>query len=383
MESIIILVPSLSGGGQERMAIFTAELLSHFYDVHLVIFSDYNTAYKTDLDVINLNLPPRVGASRKAIQQFKRIHQLRKLRKKIKPRFVYSLGNTANITNVLSRGQGRSIISYRGFANVRDNLIERYVTKKADAITCISQGMLEKLISVFPEIRPKTYVLHNGLDIQLIETLSNSLPQNVSLPSGFKYVSAGRLTDVKGYRQLLRSFKRLLENHDLPDTSLIILGEGDNRVDLENLIDVLHIQDRVFLLGFQANPYSIFKQCQVYVLSSTNEGFANVILESMACGLPIISTACLSGPAEILGFNSYELDTTIHAEYGIIVPTFLNDYGIEAEKETMLADAMHELYVNASLRKSYILKSKQRTQDFSPELYTANLIRILKRVDDC
>ena len=81
---------------------------------------------------------------------------------------------------------------------------------------------------------------------------------------------------------------------------MVILGEGEQRSELEELINSLDLKNNVKLLGFVDNPYAWMSHAAVFVLSSINEGFGNVIVEAMACGTPIVSTDCPSGPSEIL-----------------------------------------------------------------------------------
>jgi glycosyltransferase involved in cell wall biosynthesis len=88
------------------------------------------------------------------------------------------------------------------------------------------------------------------------------------------------------------------------------MGEGDERPRLERLIQSLELQSHVHLLGFQRNPYAYVKQADLFVLSSDYEGFANVVVEAMAVGTPVVATDCPYGPAEVLA----------NGEYGTLVP---------------------------------------------------------------
>ena len=100
----------------------------------------------------------------------------------------------------------------------------------------------------------------------------------------------------KNYPLLLEAFATTQKQ---VDSKLLILGQGEDRVSLEKLTHKLGIQKKVFFLGFQKNPYKYMAASDIFVLSSFWEGFANVVIEAMACGIPVISTRCY-GPEEII-----------------------------------------------------------------------------------
>jgi glycosyltransferase involved in cell wall biosynthesis len=90
----------------------------------------------------------------------------------------------------------------------------------------------------------------------------------------------------------------------------VILGEGGERDRIESLAESLGVADDVWLPGFVDNPYKYMRRADVFALSSEWEGFGNVVVEAMACGTPVVSTDCPSGPAEILA----------DGEFGRLVP---------------------------------------------------------------
>jgi N-acetylgalactosamine-N,N'-diacetylbacillosaminyl-diphospho-undecaprenol 4-alpha-N-acetylgalactosaminyltransferase len=144
--------------------------------------------------------------------------------------------------------------------------------------------------------------------------------------------------------------------------SLYIIGDGELKDELENQIKTLGLEEKVFLLGKQQNPYKYISKANCFVFSSNYEGFPNVLLEALACNLPIISTDCQSGPREILAPNTdikNQLKDDIEiAQYGILVPV---------NNREKLKEAMNLMINDKSLRKRYIDKSKDRVNDFSIE----------------
>jgi glycosyltransferase involved in cell wall biosynthesis len=122
----------------------------------------------------------------------------------------------------------------------------------------------------------------------------------IQLPTverGAVIVAAGRLVSAKGFDILLEAFAAA--TRDMPQWNLIILGDGPERDRLTELARHLRIIDRVSLAGWVAEPGEVMLGASVFVLSSRYEGFPNALLEAMACGLPVIASACL-GPAQII-----------------------------------------------------------------------------------
>ena len=87
---------------------------------------------------------------------------------------------------------------------------------------------------------------------------------------------------------------------ELPETRLLLLGEGRERENLIKLIRSHGLDSKIQILGQQNNPFSFLRRSDLFVLSSDFEGFPNALVESMICGCPVVSTNCKSGPEEII-----------------------------------------------------------------------------------
>jgi glycosyltransferase involved in cell wall biosynthesis len=120
-------------------------------------------------------------------------------------------------------------------------------------------------------------------------------------------LAAGRLVALKGYDTLLRAFARVRQE---TPARLVILGEGPERPNLERLASELGVAADVDMPGFDPNPFRYMKRAGVFVLSSRYEGLPNVLIQALACGCPVVSTDCPSGPSEILDGG----------RYGVLVP---------------------------------------------------------------
>jgi len=114
---------------------------------------------------------------------------------------------------------------------------------------------------------------------------------------GKKIISVGRLVDIKDFQMLIKAFFIIQKKIE---ASLIVVGDGDKRKELEVLTENLNIKDKVYFVGFKKNPHNYVANSDLFVLSSKNEGLPNSLIEAIAVGVPVVSTNCLSGPSEIL-----------------------------------------------------------------------------------
>ena len=115
-------------------------------------------------------------------------------------------------------------------------------------------------------------------------------------------LGVGKLKPQKDFACLIRAFARVRATRPV---RLIVLGDGPQREALLVLARTLGVADAVALPGFVANPFAYLGRAAAFVLSSAWEGLANVVIEALACGCPVVSTDCPSGPAEILAGGKY------------------------------------------------------------------------------
>jgi glycosyltransferase involved in cell wall biosynthesis len=115
-------------------------------------------------------------------------------------------------------------------------------------------------------------------------------------------VGAGKLKPQKDFKTLLRAFAIVRQQRPV---KLIICGEGRERDSLMGLARELGIETDVDLIGSVRNLYAVLARASVFVLSSAWEGLPNVLIEALACGCPVVSTDCPSGPAEILDNGAF------------------------------------------------------------------------------
>ena len=177
---------------------------------------------------------------------------------------------------------------------------------EAEMVVAVSQGVAHDVAarSGLPEEQIVT-IYNPAVTPELDERAAEPLDDPWFAPDAPPVILAvGQLSERKDYPTLLRAMKRVREQRDV---RLVILGKAgdDNKTaqEQQKLADLaadLGIADAVAMPGFTVNPYRYMARAGVLVLSSLHEGFGNVIPEALACGCPVVSTDCPSGPAEIL-----------------------------------------------------------------------------------
>ena len=188
--------------------------------------------------------------------------------------------------------------------------------------------------------------LHNAVDDQ--EIRHKAAKPAVCKKRKLTVATAGRLCDQKGYDRLLKAHRRLIE--DGLDYDLWILGEGPQRLLLEQYIRDNGLSDSVKLLGFQTNPYPFFQQADLLVCSSRYEGFSTFVTEGVILEKPILTTDC-TGMRELLG----------DSEYGMIVS---ND-------EEGLYSGLRKMLTEKDVYEEYCQRSKLRSTDFRKDTLIA------------
>jgi glycosyltransferase involved in cell wall biosynthesis len=175
----------------------------------------------------------------------------------------------------------------------------RWAYRQADAIIAVSEGVADDLANILNLPREGIDVVYNPVVTPGLEALAAAPIDHPWLAKGSPPVilAAGRLTAPKDYPTLLHAFAKVRTKHDY---RLVILGEGELRPLLETMVDTLGIGDSVLLPGFAENPFAWMRRASLFVLSSAWEGLPNVLIQAMACGTPVVSTDCPSGPREIL-----------------------------------------------------------------------------------
>jgi len=356
---ITFFLPSLRGGGAERAFLNIANnLAKKGYDVDLVLAQKegpYLSDVNNNVNVINLNSSRVIFCMIPLIQYMK----------KSKPDIFFSALPHVNIVSIFSRiisgCRCSLIITEQNYFSLSVRYIDKILANlfyaKSDFVIAVSDEIKKDLIKTINLKPSQIKVIYNSVDIEDISSKAK-MPVDHKYFNTNKYkviIGMGRLTNQKDFSTLIRSFKKVKDKKKY--VKLIILGEGEERDKLEGLIKKLGLKNDVHLVGFVDNPYSYIKKSDVFVMSSLYEGLPVSLLEALACGVPVISTNCPSGPSEILK----------DGKYGMLVP--VNN-----------SNALSGAIINILEKEPFKTKAlKTRAEDFSAEKIAADYLSLTKK----
>lgn len=367
---IAFIINSLEGGGAERVIQTLANyLVNQNHEIYVFLLNEGNKVYEFDSDVKIILLKTSVlskGLGKILFIPLQSI-ELQILLSKFKIKYAISFLIRANLVFSFTKffSTQRVIISERSFSqkhydkkNIKNSVLKYLIKKlysKANLIISISNGIKESLIEDFNIEESKIKVIYNPQD--LIGIKNNTSTLKLDFEKKLKYfITIGRLVELKDHKTLINAFKAV--NEEFKNTRLLILGEGPLRSEIQMQIDNLNLKSKILLLGFVKNPYVYLKNSDIFVFSSKFEGFGNVLVEAMTCGLPVISTNCISGPSEILD----------NGNYGMLTPVSNVD---------AMENAMKTMLKNNNLKK-FKEKSLHRASDFDVEIIANKYLNILK-----
>ncbi len=188
--------------------------------------------------------------------------------------------------------------------------LARFSYPRAGGVIAVSRGVADDLIAEFGVPAEKISVVYNPSYPRDVARLMSEPTDHPWFDGNGSPVllSVGRMTEAKDYPTLIRAFAIARRKRDL---RLAIVGDGELRDRLTDLIGELALDEHVSLPGFAGNPYAFMSRASLYVLSSIREGMPNALVQAMVCGCPVVATDCKSGPREVLE----------DGKYGRLVPT--------------------------------------------------------------
>jgi glycosyltransferase involved in cell wall biosynthesis len=359
-KTIAFFLPSLDVGGAEKNVInFVKGIDKEKYQIKIIL-GEKRGYFLNDPALNGVSI---AGLGTQSL--FKIFSELKKYFKKDAPDIFVSTFPRFNLVNLLAKlfsknnfkfvvieqttpsklsGTAKKL-SHRLIARFFLRPLLKFFYPKADAIVCVSEGVKKDICSIIGALDTIRVIYNPVVEEKIFEQMQEKTNyagfNNKAIPV---IVSAGRLVKAKDFPTLLSAFALVLKEKP---ARLLILGEGEEKENLKKICRNINIQDSVDFLEFQSNPYKYFSKASVFAASSLREGFSNIIVEAMACGLPVVSTNS-TGPKEIIN----------NGKNGILVP---------AGDSISLAKGILSVLNNLDLSKRLSEEGKIRAQDFTIE----------------
>ena len=343
MKKVAVITPFLAQGGLEKVAVTGAQELEKYFDITLIVFDTFKVDYPYDGKLIDLKVPfQNRNFLKRIISLIKIIFKLSKLKKHNKFDLIIVHGELANLAAVFSgRGNHIVVIHENRFKAIKDiqsklfGLFSKFIyqARNTKKIVTVSKGIEDSFIRHLNLNENRIETIYNPFDISEIQKKANEvITEFTGLFNEDVLIVAARLSEPKGHRYLLQIFTELIQTK--PDLKLLLLGDGELK---DKLImyakgqglkvfskfsnDDYNTNYNVYFIGFQNNPYKYIANAKLFLMTSLWEGFGNTLVESMACGTPVISTDCESGPKEIIApALEGQVTNEKYGRYGVMMP---------------------------------------------------------------
>ena len=384
-KKIALFIVSLYGGGAERVV---SILLNHFensFDIHLVLLQpiiEYDIPASQKITVLDKS-PSNNSFFNILKIPFLAFRYYRFLCKNNITTSFSFLNRPNFIAGFLKifGWKGKVIFSERTFTS------EYYSTKsagerigrwlveklypKADLIICNSKSIEKDLREIF-KVQTNYSIIYNPINLtQVAESIAYNKKFENNITRPFTFITIGRLSQIKNHKLFIDAASLLTDF----DFRVQIVGKGELKKILADYIILTNMQERITLIDHSSDPIKYLIMADCFVLTSNFEGFPNVLLEALACSLPIISTDCKGGIRELLA-PSISIDTPaanneiMYVDYGLLVPV---------GNAEILAEAMRSMYNNTVLQQTYRAKNHHRAKDFDTSVIMDSFKNLLNQ----
>lgn len=289
MQELNFLINSMENGGAERALLTLMQgFLAKNYKVTLLLLEDENSyQLPKEIKIINLG-----KAGKSSLAKFSSLITLAFKVKKLKLQAISSHSFRANYVNVLAKIFGskhkafitihseKSIYEDGTFSSKLNLFLINSLYKKADKVIFVSKSSQKSFNFPFP-----SQVIYNGFDLEKIQKEAQEACDFDFKQEKTYLLCLNRLITLKRVNDIISALAFLEEKYEL-----IIIGDGRERKNLENLAKKLNLEKRTHFLGELSHPFPFMKQAQIFILASQSEAFGNVLIEAMINKILILSS---------------------------------------------------------------------------------------------
>jgi glycosyltransferase involved in cell wall biosynthesis len=377
---LAILIPKLSGGGTEHVVSDLSRFAPSDYEIVILLFKkEISYSAKSRIYLLRNNyyggLLDRIKSiievcrilhqeGAEAVLGFKKDGRNLSLLQMLSKPFI----------NIEIHPQSPPIFGLRG--KLPYFLKTRILYRRARKIIVVSAAIKQYFMENYGLPSNKIVVIHNPCDVKSIRMQASEMldeQEKKFFEINNVLINVGRLSKEKGQHYLIRVFRHV--NREIPDSRLILVSDGPLRPYLEKLISDLRLEGKALVLGWRPNPFKYMARSTLFCLPSTREGFGNVIVESLACGLPVMAADCLSGPREILApgteYKVEKLRKPEYGDYGILMPVMDGKLYTAKDpltwQEEVWAEEIIKLLKDSRPLEEYRRKALRRALDFDAE----------------
>lgn len=366
MKKLAIFIYSLGSGGAERVVSTLLPMLNLKYEVHLILMND-KISY--DIPQVSIHYLEKSSPNESNLTKFLKLPLLalkyKKLCENLNINLQFVLLNRPNYIALMAKMLGLKstliinecttpsvIYKHNNLNSFINKFLIKNLYNKADLILANSLGNKEDLLQNFNIQANKCDILYNAIDL---ESISEKSKEQIPFKDPF-ILSVGRLDSGKNHAMLIRAYAKVQTN-----LKLVILGEGILKNELLNLIEELNLKDKVFLLGFDNNPYKYMSKCDFFAFASSFEGFSNVLIECLACNCAVLCTDHKSGARELF----------LDDEFGLLV---------KVDDQDAMQKGLEKMCFDENLKQQYRQKAFTRAQEFDKVQIAKKLFEFFNEV---
>lgn len=324
-KKLLIFGYTLDMGGAEKALTDTINYLVKDYDIDLYLLKKEGCLLDNVPDSVN------IGVLRKNIFSyilfryipFFRKHKINKIanKKDYYAALGYMEGRSATWVADIKKPIKKLAWIHNDVSKFDIGISEKEIIdsyNKVDKVICVSKDAKDIFCDVYGIPTDKVEVIYNYIDENTILKKADEFKVDNKT---FTIVNVAKMRDQKRHDRLIYAAKYLKELGY--DFKMQLVGDGPNFDRIKELVNEYDLNDKVELLGLKANPYPYIKNADLFVLSSSHEGYGIVVKEALLLKTPVLSTQT-TGPREILEDE----------KYGIIVPN--DDYSIAHKLKEIL-----------------------------------------------